>query len=65
VDDSKRPAFNRAKRLIAALNEEGKPLVVHGLLQAVLIAEANALDEKHKEEDRDGILIRSFQKLQQ
>lgn len=44
MGDQDRPAFHRAKALIEALNEDGRPMVVNGLLQAVLIAEANAKD---------------------
>jgi hypothetical protein len=56
VDYQDRPAFNRAKALIAALNEAGRPLVVNGLLQAVLIAEANAKDaDRGKENAPSGV----------
>lgn len=36
------PNLTRVKALIDSLNKEGSPRVVHGLLQAVLIGEANA-----------------------
>jgi hypothetical protein len=46
-----RPAYRRAVALIEALNEQNAPCIVHGLLQAVLIAEANDIDaaaERHR-----------------
>ena len=46
-----RPAYNRALALIAALNAENAPCVLHGLLQAILIASANDIDaaaERHR-----------------
>lgn len=51
MDTKGRPYFDKAKELIRALDEAGKPLVVHGLLKAVLIAEANARDAKATSED--------------
>ena len=45
TDDTQRPAYTRAVALIAALNEEAGPgRVLHGALQAAILAEANAID---------------------
>jgi hypothetical protein len=49
--NAERPAYQRAVALIKALNEQDAPRIVHGLLQAVLIAEANDIDaaaERHR-----------------
>ncbi len=49
-----RPAYDRARVLIGALNKEGAPRVVHGALQAALIAEANVIDAVSSSETHPG-----------
>jgi hypothetical protein len=54
-ESSSRPAYNRAAKLIDALNAEvGPGRVVHGALQAAMIAEANALDAKQSPSKKVG-----------
>ena len=50
-----RVSYRRAVALIDALNADASPYVLHGVIQAIIIARANDMDARRVASEADGL----------